>query len=175
MTRTPSHDTTPACDSSRVCVRRGCHAGLAGVAGGGAGAGASSLLSLDSVPEVLPVPELMFATPSRSDSPELELLESAASSGRVRLATFVADEGERFDAQALTERFGPEGLAGVKVAVCGPAGLVRDAVRAARSLGATEIETEDFDMRQGFGPDLSMELDQVSQRVLSRVGAEPLG
>ena len=32
----------------------------------------------------------------------------------------------------------------------------------ARRLGAARVEREDFDIRQGFGPDLSREIDKLS-------------
>jgi hypothetical protein len=51
---------------------------------------------------------------------------------------------------------------------------------AALAAGAAEIETEDFDMRQGFGPDMSKDIDtwvraravdpRADDRGISRVG-----
>jgi hypothetical protein len=48
--------------------------------------------------------------------------------------------------------------------VCGPAGLVTNVVRAARSLDATYVQTEAFDVRGGFGPDLSVTVEELLGR-----------
>ena len=52
--------------------------------------------------------------------------------------------------------------------MCGPAGLVADVAVAARTAGAAEVETEDFDIRSGFGPDMSREIDQLVTEKLGR-------
>jgi hypothetical protein len=44
---------------------------------------------------------------------------------------------------------------------------------AASKLGATSIETEDFDIRQGFGPDRSREIDQTIRNATSRRAETP--
>ena len=56
----------------------------------------------------------------------------------------------------LLEHVGKEEVRGARAAMCGPKPLIENAEKITRSLGVSEIEFEDFDFRQGFGPDLSM-------------------
>ncbi len=112
------------------------------------------------VPDGHPVPHLVYQVRTRDDAPALAELAQAHAAGRVVLHLHVSSEGVRVGPGTLTELFGPEGLRGAHVAVCGPAGLVRSTVAAAHAAGA-HVEHEDFDIRSGVGPDLSRELDQV--------------
>lgn len=99
-------------------------------------------------------PVLFYCVSRRADAMALDVLEAAHDEGRIELHVLVSSEGNRFGAGVLDERFGPGGLRDSHVAVCGPTALVAAADRAARMLGATDVERENFDIRQGFGPDL---------------------
>jgi hypothetical protein len=77
------------------------------------------------------------------------------------LHLFSSASGERLTADALATVFGDNGLHDAHVGLCGPTSLVNAMDDASRSLGATSIHREDFDIRQGFGPDLSIEIDDL--------------
>ena len=113
-------------------------------------------------------PVLLCSVSDRDDAMALEYLEQAQQDGIIDLLVLASAEGNRFDDSTLMQRFGERGLTGAHVAVCGPAGLVAAAERAARALGATTIEREDFDIRQGFGPDLSADIERVTSRATKR-------
>ena len=95
---------------------------------------------------------LIYCVRSRADAMALPDLERAAARGQLNLVLCASEEGHRFDLDVLREHAGD--LSNAHVAVCGPAGLIRTVEEAARELGASGVEREDFDIRQGFGPDL---------------------
>lgn len=105
------------------------------------------------------VPTLFYAVRSSEENPIVDLLREAHREGRIDLHLFVSG-GERLSPASLSAAF-PDGLAGGHVALCGPAGLVSTMSAAATDLGATAIETEDFDIRQGFGPERSRQLSRL--------------
>lgn len=109
-------------------------------------------------------PHLFYAVRSRDGASAMDVLEQAEADGRIDLTVVAGDDGDRL----TPERFGacfPDGLEGAHVALCGPSGLVASLASAASTLGAAEVETEDFDIRQGFGPDLSREADEMIDRL----------
>jgi len=116
-------------------------------------------------------PTLFYCVRNSSDVMGIEVLREAAEQGRLDLVICSSAEGTRFSESVLAERFGIGGLNDAHVAVCGPASLVSAASAAVRSLGASRVEREDFDIRQGFGPDLSREIDELWQR--ARNHSEP--
>lgn len=99
-------------------------------------------------------PVLFYCVSRSEDAMALDVLERAQREGRLELHLLASREGRRFGRATLRERFGSDGLRGAHVAVCGPARLVASVERAARRLGARHVEREDFDIRQGVGPDL---------------------
>ena len=109
-------------------------------------------------------PTLHYLVRSRTDAMALELLERYDAEGRIRLVVHASAEGDRFRPDSLREHHGADGLQGAHVAVCGPASLVTLVDTEARRLGADFVEREDFDIRQGFGPDLSRELDDLVRK-----------
>jgi len=111
-----------------------------------------------------PKPVLLYCVRSRDDATALAQLERAHSDGRIDLRVYVSSEGLRLDHERLHEAAGMESMHGVHVAICGPLGLVRAASTAARSFGADDVETEAFDIRGGFGPDLSVPLAELLSR-----------
>lgn len=99
-------------------------------------------------------PTLFYCVRDADDAMALSVLQGAAAEGRIDLELQASAEGRRFNANTLREHFGDRGLTGAHVAVCGPASLVASVERSARELGARDVEHEDFDIRQGFGPDV---------------------
>ncbi len=124
------------------------------------------LAALDTDEPILQRPTLLYAVRSVENNPIVDLLMDAERQGRVKLRIFTSETG-RLTPAALDEEF-PNGLAGVHVALCGPNGLVTSMADAAAARGAAAIETEDFDIRQGFGPERSTEIDSVLKRGLQR-------
>ncbi|MEL6891670.1 MAG: ferredoxin reductase family protein [Actinomycetota bacterium] len=114
----------------------------------------------DAGPDPTIVPHLLYAVRSADENGVVEELRRAASAGRIRLTVFESSAGRRLSPADLDPTVGRD-LAGAHVALCGPASLVADMAAAARRGGAAEIETEDFDIRQGFGPDLSADIDEL--------------
>jgi predicted ferric reductase len=113
------------------------------------------------------VPTLVYCVRTRADAMALTDLEAAAASGRLRLSLHVSDEGTRLDPANLAAIAGRTDLRGVHVSVCGPDPLVAAVVHTGRRLHAKAVHTEDFDIRQGFGPDLSKPIDTWTRRRLA--------
>lgn len=109
-------------------------------------------------------PTLVYCVRDRADATAIGALEAAAAEGRIRLEVFASGEGRRFTPERFEAVVGDR-IVGAHVAVCGPAGLVADVAAFAHSAGAADVETEDFDIRSGFGPDLSREIDELTTRV----------
>jgi predicted ferric reductase len=107
-------------------------------------------------------PTLHYLVRSRDDAMALDLLENHHAAGDLELVVHASADGNRFRPDSLREHHGPDGLRGAHVAVCGPASLVSLIETEARRLGAARVEREDFDIRQGFGPDLSREIDKLT-------------
>ncbi len=101
-------------------------------------------------------PVLFYAARSAEENPIVDRLRQAETDGRVDLSLFTPSTG-RLTPSVLHDRF-PNGMEGCHVALCGPAGLVRSMAEAAHKAGSSTIETEDFDIRQGFGPERSTEI-----------------
>lgn len=106
-------------------------------------------------------PTLLYCVGDRTDATARSEVERAAADGRIRLEWFESRRGRRLTDDGLADVAGPAGMQGAHVAVCGPVALVDDVRAAARSLGATHVETEGFDIRSGFGPDLSEDVDRL--------------
>ena len=107
-------------------------------------------------------PTLHYLVRSRADAMALEVLEMHHQQGRLNLVVHASSEGTRFEPETLAHSH--QDLTDAHVAVCGPASLVSLVDAQARALGATRIEHEDFDIRQGFGPDLSRQIDKLVRR-----------
>lgn len=97
----------------------------------------------------------------------IEVLRGAAADGRIDLEMVESTRGRRLDAALFEELVGRD-LAGAHVAVCGPKGLVAMVERTARQLGAERVESEDFDIRSGLGPDLSRDVARLEAKVRQR-------
>ncbi len=110
-------------------------------------------------------PTLFYCVRSVEDAVGLDALRAAEAQGRLKLVICSTSTGTRFSRSTLVDHYGEQGLRDAHVAVCGPASLVATAHDAALSVGATRVEREDFDMRQGFGPDLSRDIEQLTSRL----------
>ncbi len=106
-------------------------------------------------------PTLVYCIRHRDDATGLERLERAADQGLIDLHVVASSEGTRFSSRSLADLVDGGTLADTHVVVCGPTGLVNDAVGAARRLGAGSVDTEAFDIRSGVGPDLSRPIDEA--------------
>lgn len=125
------------------------------------GVGITPFLSaLSSLPVGAPAQErplLVYCVRRAKDATAIEVLRRAAAEARIDLEVVASAEGRRLDAALLRELVSGD-LTGAHVAVCGPGGLVATVERTARRLGAGEVESEDFDIRSGIGPDLSRDI-----------------
>lgn len=120
----------------------------------------SAIDGLEAQPDEAARPTLIYCVRTRDDATAIDTLEAAATDGRIRLEIFASAEGRRFSPARFDEVAG-ERLRGAHVAACGPAALVADVAAAARAGGAAEVETEDFDIRSGFGPDMSRAVEEL--------------
>lgn len=132
------------------------------------GVGITPFLGGSRMRRVDEVPHLFYAVSSRQDAPGLAELAEAHGAGRIVLHLHVSEEGSRLRVADLEDAFGRAGLAGAHVVMCGPATLVRDMTEGARSLGASRVHVEKFDIRTGIGPDLSAEVDDVVKSLRHR-------
>jgi len=121
------------------------------------------LAALDELQPGDPVPTVLYACRDSVGDPLVELLHDAHRRRAIDLQVFSSPD--RLTPEALDSAF-PGGMANHHVALCGPAGLVRSMAQAASDRGARSIETEDFDIRQGFGPDRSREIAAASTRLV---------
>ena len=127
---------------------------------------------LSSLADLSPVqspPTLLYACRNTASDPLVSLLQRAAADGLIDLSLF--HSGNRLTPASLRELF-PDGLSSHHVALCGPADLVKTMAPAAASLGAGSVATEEFDIRQGFGPDRSAEIDGILRSNLGSVMPE---
>lgn len=109
-----------------------------------------------------PPARLLYAVRG-ADSPLVRELQEARSAGLVELFLFDSEEGDRLTPERADGIVGMNGWAGAHVAICGPASFVGTFSAHAAASGARHVETEDFDIRQGFGPDLSREIDAAGK------------
>ncbi len=145
------------------------------------------LAAIDSLAPATPgvaaasAPVLLYATRSTeaeraiSPDPIIDELKRADKEGRIRLNLFTPDTG-RLSTEELDRLF-PGGLKGYHVALCGPTGLVKSMSKAANRLGAARVETEDFDIRGGVGPDriTKEHVAKLPDRVTKGLTAERVG
>lgn len=133
------------------------------------GVGITPFLAVLRSSEPLPTrPTLLYATRDEPGDPILATLRDAADAGRVDLHLFIS--GQRRLTVAELDGIFPEGLDRAHVALCGPTSLVNSMADAAAARGASTIETEDFDIRQGFGPERSKEFDDAVSNLRSSSG-----
>ncbi len=100
----------------------------------------------------------------RATATAISELERAAAEGRIDLFVYDSSAGNRLTPAMFREHL-PGDPRSTHVAMCGPSGLVDDMATVARAAGIRDVETEDFEIRKGLGPDLSMEVDELIARV----------
>ena len=115
-------------------------------------------------------PLLVYVVAAADSATAIDVLRRAAADGRIDLEVIESSAGRRLDAELLRKLVGGD-LAGGHVAVCGPKGLVATVEHTARSLSAGRVESEDFDIRSGIGPDLSRDLATLERRFRQRFAA----
>ena len=103
-------------------------------------------------------PTLFYCVRHAEDATAIDILRVADAEGRIDLVVVASSEGPRFSEATLREHFGDDGLRGAHIAACGPSALVDTAMTTGDKMGAASLESEDFDIRGGFGPDMSKEL-----------------
>ena len=131
---------------------------------------AVSTLPTGALPEDRPT--LIYAVQREDDATAIEVLRRARDDGRIRLEVVASADGRRLDEELFEGLVGGD-LSGAHVAACGPKGLVAMVERTARRLGAPSIESEDFDIRSGLGPDLSRQVADLERQVRERAAREP--
>lgn len=135
------------------------------------GVGITPFLSvLTTLPTAAPAhdrPLLIYAVHRAQSAIASDVLRGAAAEGRIHLELVESAEGRRLDSALLDELVGGD-LTNAHVAVCGPKGLVATVERTARRLGADKVESEDFDIRSGIGPDLSRDIARLERQVRQR-------
>ena len=110
-------------------------------------------------------PTLFYCVRDVDDAMAIDRLREAERNGQLHLVICSSADGTRFGETTLVDRFGPDGLRNAHIAVCGPAGLVSSVRATGSAMGADEVEHEDFDIRQGFGPDLSRDVAALTSRI----------
>jgi ferredoxin-NADP reductase len=110
----------------------------------------------------------VYSVRSSDDAVALDQLEAADRAGRIVLHLHETSKTGRLDAARLIGLVGEAQWRGAHVAVCGPAALVALVRVAARDAGAARVESEDFDIRSGVGPDRSREVEQLVTAVRRR-------
>ncbi|MGA8046883.1 MAG: ferric reductase-like transmembrane domain-containing protein [Dermatophilaceae bacterium] len=131
---------------------------------------AVSILPADAPAERRPL--LVYSVRREHDATAIELLRRARAEARIHLEVVASADGHRLDAELFESLVGGD-LTGAHVAACGPKGLVAMVERTARRLGARAVESEDFDIRSGLGPDLSRQVAELERQVRERTAREP--
>ena len=116
-----------------------------------------------------PIPHLFYCVPSRENAPAIATLERAAHEGRIHLHVHASDEENRLQADHVLTATGSDQLQNSHVVMCGPNSLVKSMKSGLRQHGARHIHVEGFDIRSGFGPDLSRYVEDVVQDLRRRI------
>lgn len=118
-----------------------------------------------------PTPHLFYCVPSRENAPAMEMLETAARDGHIHLHVHASDEGNRLLPEHVPMALGTERLSHAHIVMCGPESLVRSMKSGLRAHGARHVHVEGFDIRSGFGPDMSRQVDDLVRTGLQRVAS----
>ena len=124
--------------------------------------------SISRLPDDGPTPHLFYCVPSRHNAPAIELLETAARDGRIHLHVHASDEKNRMHPDHVRSATGTNHLHNAHIVMCGPDSLVKSMKSGLRKQGAQHMHVEGFDIRSGFGPDLSRYLDDIIRTQLRR-------
>lgn len=111
------------------------------------------------------VPHLFYCVRSRTNAPALAELEDAARNGHIHLHVHASDESNRLTPQHVVAATQTDSLNHSHIVMCGPQSLVKAMKTGLRPFGARHIHVEGFDIRSGFGPDLSVQIDEFVRSV----------
>jgi predicted ferric reductase len=124
--------------------------------------------SISRLPDSGPTPHLFYCVPSRRNAPAIEMLEVAEREGRIHLHVHASDEKNRLHPDQVISAMGDENLKNTHIVMCGPNSLVKSMKSGLRQHGARHMHVEGFDMRSGFGPDLSRYIDDLARTRIRR-------
>jgi predicted ferric reductase len=124
--------------------------------------------SLSRDPSDGPTPHLFYCVPSRLQAPAIDALETAAREGRIHLHVHASDEKNRLEPHHVLTETSSDHLRKAHIVMCGPDSLVKSMKSGLRTKGARHMHVEGFDMRSGFGPDMSREVDDLVRSQLRR-------
>ena len=124
--------------------------------------------SLSREPNDGPTPHLFYCVPSRHQAPAIDVLETAAREGRIHLHVHASDEKNRLEPHHVLTETSSEHLRKAHIVMCGPDSLVKSMKSGLRTKGARHMHVEGFDMRSGFGPDVSRDVDDLVRSQLRR-------
>ena len=96
------------------------------------------------------------------------MLETAAREGRIHLHVHASDEKNRLEPHHVLTETSSEHLRKAHIVMCGPDSLVKSMKSGLRTKGARHMHVEGFDMRSGFGPDVSRDVDDLVRSQLRR-------
>ena len=122
-------------------------------------------------PEDGPTPHLFYCVPSRGNAPAIEMLEAADREGRIHLHVHASDEKNRLHPDQVISAIENEKLHNAHIVMCGPNSLVKSMKSGLRQHGARHMHVEGFDIRSGFGPDLSQYIDDLVRNQLRRLSS----
>ena len=124
--------------------------------------------SLSRKPNDGPTPHLFYCVPSRYQAPAIDVLETAAREGRIHLHVHASDEKNRLEPLHVLTETRSDHLRNAHIVMCGPDSLVKSMKSGLRTKGARHMHVEGFDMRSGFGPDVSRDVDDLVRSQLRR-------
>ena len=124
--------------------------------------------SLSREPNDGPTPHLFYCVPSRHQAPAIDVLETAAREGRIHLHVHASDEKNRLAPHHVLAETRSDHLRNAHIVMCGPDSLVKSMKSGLRTKGARHMHVEGFDMRSGFGPDVSRDVDDLVRSQLRR-------
>ena len=124
--------------------------------------------SLSREPNDGPTPHLFYCVPSRYQAPAIDVLETAAREGRIHLHVHASDEKNRLEPHHVLTETRSDHLRNAHIVMCGPDSLVKSMKSGLRTKGARHMHVEGFDMRSGFGPDVSRDVDDLVRSQLRR-------
>jgi predicted ferric reductase len=124
--------------------------------------------SLSREPNDGPTPHLFYCVPSRYQALAIDVLETADREGRIHLHVHASDEKNRLEPHHVLTETGSDHLRNAHIVMCGPDSLVKSMKSGLRTKGARHMHVEGFDMRSGFGPDVSRDVDDLVRSQLRR-------
>lgn len=110
-----------------------------------------------------PRPHLFYCVRSLAEASGLDDLQQAHADGRIHLHVHSSADGNRLRKQDILKLTNDRDLTNAHVVMCGPDSLIKNFRSVFRSMGVRHIHVEAFDIRTGVGPDLSREIEVLTQ------------